>query len=108
MPRITLLKPLLTEKTMLLAQKQGQFTFVVEPTATKDAIAKTVADQFKVNVLKVTTSVIKAKTKRTGKRRLPKLGEDAKKAMVTLKAGQMIEFFKLPEEKKTKKEKKAK
>jgi large subunit ribosomal protein L23 len=107
MPRITLLKPLLTEKTMLLAQKQGQFTFLVEKTATKDAVAQSVEDQFKVNVLKVTSGAVKGKTKRTGKRRLPQLGQDRKKMTVTLKAGQMIEYFKLPEEKKSKKEKKS-
>ena len=97
--RLTLLKPLLTEKTMRLAQG-GQFSFVVTKTATKPAIATAVEAQFKVNVIRVTTSGIKAKARRTGKRRLTSQGHDQKKAMVMLKAGQMIEYFKLPEKKK--------
>ncbi len=98
MSQLTLLKPLISEKTMRLAQA-GQFSFLVAKEATKPAIARAVEEQFKVKVIKVTTSGIKGKTRRTGKRRLTSRGQDQKKAMLTLKAGQMIEFFKLPEKK---------
>lgn len=91
---------------MLLAQK-GQFTFAVEPQATKQAIAQAVETQFKVNVIGVTTGAIHGKTKRTGRKRLVVSVPNGKKAVVTLKAGQMIEYFKLPEQKNKKKEKKA-
>ena len=66
------LKPLLTEKTMRLAQK-GQYTFSVAKAAVKPAIARAVEAQFKVNVVKVNTS--------------------NNKAIVTLKSGQTIEAF---------------
>lgn len=99
MPRLTLLKPLITEKTMRLAQG-GQFTFLMDKAVTKPAIAQAVEEQFKVNVLRVTTSKTKAKDRRTGKRRLSSPGRSHKKAVLTLKPGQMIEFFKLPEKKK--------
>lgn len=74
-----LLKPLLSEKTMRLAQ-EGQFTFSVIKSATKSAIARAVESQFKVNAVKVTTS--------------------KNKAVVTLKPGQTIEFFQLPKKSK--------
>ncbi|MBU2052049.1 50S ribosomal protein L23, partial [Patescibacteria group bacterium] len=96
MPNLTLLKPLITEKTMRLAQA-GQFTFNVAIAAAKGAIAQTVATQFKVNVVKVTTLGVTGKTRRTGKRRLASKLPERKKAVVTLKAGQMIDYFKLPE-----------
>ena len=99
MPQLTLLKPLLTEKTMRLAQA-GQFSFLVAKSVTKPAVAQAVEEQFKVNVLRVSTSKIREKDRRTGKRRLFSPGRSHKKAMVTLKTGQMIEFFKLPEKKK--------
>lgn len=99
MPRLILLKPLITEKTMRLAQA-GQFSFLTAQAAAKTAIAAAVEEQFKVNVLKVTTSGVKAKIKRTGKRRLVSKTAAGKKAIVTLKEGQMIEYFKLPEKKK--------
>ena len=92
MPQLTLLKPLITEKTMRLAQA-GQFTFIVAKEAAKPAIAQAVEGQFKVNAIKVTTSSTKGKIKKTGKRRLSSKTSTAKKAIVTLKAGQMIEFF---------------
>ena len=104
MPQLILLKPILTEKTMFLAQK-GQFTFLVAQAATKGAVAQAVESQFKVQVVKMTIGSVQGKTKRTGKRRLVKTTVNGKKAMVTLKAGQMIEYFKLPE-KKTKGKKK--
>ena len=60
-----LLKPLITEKTMRLAQA-GQFTFSVRKGATKPAIARAAEEQFKVNVTRVTTSKTKGKARRTG------------------------------------------
>ena len=99
MPRLTLLKPLITEKTMRLAQA-GQFTFLVNKEVTKPAVAQAVEEQFKVNAIKVTTSGVKGKTRRTGKRRLASKTAGSKKAVITLKPGQMIEYFKLPEKKK--------
>jgi len=87
---------------MRLAQA-GQFTFLVENSATKPAIAQGVDEQFKVNAIKVTTSSVKGKTRRTGKRRLISKTTGSKKAVITLKSGQMIEYFKLPEKKEKKK-----
>lgn len=96
--QLILLKPLITEKTMRLAQA-GQFSFLVAKNVTKPAVAQAVEEQFKVNAIRVTTSSVKGKTRRTGKRRLASKTAGSKKAIITLKSGQMIEFFKLPEKK---------
>lgn len=106
MPQLTLLKPLITEKGMRLAQA-GQFSFAVAVNASKPAIARAVEEQFNVRVIQVATSRIRSKAKRTGRRRLLRSGQTMKKAMVTLKPGQTIELFRLPE-KKTQKGKKVK
>lgn len=98
MPRIGLLKPMITEKTMRLAQA-GQFTFLVDKSMTKPSIAKQVSQQFKVDVVAVTTGKVSGQDRRTGKRRLLSRINSGKKATLTLKPGQMIEFFKIPEKK---------
>ena len=87
-----LLKPLITEKTMRLAQA-GQFPFAVAKGATKPAIARAVEEQFKVNVTGVTTAKTKGKARRTGSRRLWSAVPGLNKAVISLKPGQTIEFF---------------
>jgi len=99
MSRLLLLKPLLTEKTMRLA-KTGQFTFKVAKFASKTAISAAAAAQFKVNVIKVTCGRTGVKLKRTGRRRLINAVAGSKKAIITLKSGQTLEFFKIPEKQK--------
>ncbi len=84
-----LLKPVITEKSMALAQT-GQFTFAVPREANKNQIKLTVEKLFSVNVLRV---------------RILRLAANRFKAIVTLKKGQTIEYFELPKEKKNKKKK---
>ncbi len=102
-----LIKPVITEKAMLLS-KSGQFTFYVTPQASKITIKNQIENQFKVSVLKVRILTKPGKTKRTGKKRLPSQTQSFKKALITLKPGQTIDYFKLPDEKgKSKKDKKS-
>ncbi|MBU1085559.1 MAG: 50S ribosomal protein L23 [Candidatus Beckwithbacteria bacterium] len=95
---VILIKPSITEKSFKLAQS-GQFTFFVKKSASKHAIAHAIEELFKVNVIKVRTVKKAGKVKRSGKSKIAKKYSDQKKAIVTLKPGQMIEYFKLPEEK---------
>ncbi|MDD3021861.1 MAG: 50S ribosomal protein L23 [Alphaproteobacteria bacterium] len=85
---ITLVKPVVTEKSMMGSQ-HGQVTFQVAPTATKPQIKRAVESLFDVKVMTVNTIVTKGKTKRfkgiLGKR------SDVKKAIVTLAEGQTID-----------------
>jgi len=88
-----LVRPLVTERTTLLKEK-GKYSFEVHPNATKQEIKNAVETIFKkekVEVLKVNTLNIPAKVRRFG-RNLSKAYR-WKKAIVTLKPGQKIEFF---------------
>ena len=61
----TLIKtPLVTEKTSRLGDALKQIVFKVDISANKREIKKAVEMMFKVEVIKVTTSIVKGKTKR--------------------------------------------
>lgn len=89
-----LISPIITERSMADAQK-GKFTFAVAISATKTVVKKAVEEQFKVNVLKVSTVTVKGRTKRVGKKRTEKVISPWKKAIVALQEGQKIELFDL-------------
>lgn len=97
MPTNILIRPSITEKSMVLAQA-GQFTFFVEKSATKDSVKNVVESTFKVNVLKVRINNRPGKPKRSGKKRLLKNTPSRCLAIVTLKEGQSIDYFKLPDD----------
>ncbi|HRK98302.1 MAG TPA: 50S ribosomal protein L23 [Alphaproteobacteria bacterium] len=85
---VTMVKPIVTEKSMMGSQ-YGQVTFEVAPDATKPQIKRAVESLFDVKVTAVNTVVTKGKTKRfkgiLGKR------SDVKKAIVSLAEGQTID-----------------
>ncbi|HUN59695.1 MAG TPA: 50S ribosomal protein L23 [Candidatus Binataceae bacterium] len=83
--------PLVTEKGTIVSEKANQVVFRVRPDATKDKIRLVVEDMFKVTVTQVRTANFIGKERRRGKT----LGRrpDWKKAYVTLKEGDRIEFF---------------
>ena len=61
----TLIKaPIITEHTASLGENLKQVVFKVDLSANKRQIKQAVEELFKVEVLKVTTSVVKGKTKR--------------------------------------------
>lgn len=95
---LVLKRPLITEKTMFLAQL-GKFTFEVDKKSTKDMIAGAIENQFNVKVTKVSTIKTKGKNKRFGSKRLISRLSDIKKAIVELKQGQKIDLFEVKEEK---------
>jgi large subunit ribosomal protein L23 len=81
--------PVITEKATALSA-QNKYTFKVATSANKIQIRQAVQIIFGVSVLKVHTVNLPGKLKRRGKdvgRRA-----DVKKAIVTLKPGQQIEF----------------
>jgi large subunit ribosomal protein L23 len=84
-------KPLITEKTTRQKEEERQYAFEVAREANKFEIEKAVEQLFKVKVLKVRTSNVLGKVKRLGR----KFGKrsDWKKAVVTLREGDRIEFF---------------
>lgn len=87
-----IIRPVITEKSMTDVGK-GRFTFEVKKEADKNAVRSAVEQQFKVNVISITTSIVKGKRGRTGVRRIEKVKSPWKKATVELKSGQKIDLF---------------
>lgn len=85
-------KPIITEKSENL-QKQNKYVFEVDRRSSKFQIKKAVEQVFGVNVEDVNTAMIHGKSYRFGQRR-NKIGKrgDWKKAVVTIKEGQKIEW----------------
>jgi large subunit ribosomal protein L23 len=86
-----ILAPLITEKGTAVGEKANQVIFRVRPAASKDAIREVVERMFKVTVLQVRTLRVLGKKRRRG--RIVGSRPDWKKAYVTLKEGDRIEFF---------------
>jgi large subunit ribosomal protein L23 len=83
--------PLITEKGTFVGEKTNQVLFRVRPDASKDVIRVAVEQLFKVTVLKVRTVNLMGKSRRRGA--IKGRRSDWKKAYVTLKEGDRIEFF---------------
>tara|TARA_B100000927_G_C16254906_1_gene385016 strand:+ start:152 stop:448 length:297 start_codon:yes stop_codon:yes gene_type:complete len=87
----TLIKsPIITEQTAGLSEKLKQVVFKVDLSATKREIKKAVEELFKVQVLKVTTSIVKGKTKRNRFGIYKK--SNYKKAFVSISKDSEIQF----------------
>ena len=84
-------RPLITEKSTLEKEQHNKLLFEVNPSANKIEIKQAVEQIFKVDVLQVRTVNVKGKNKRVG--RYMTKSSDWKKAVVTIKPGQRVEFF---------------
>lgn len=82
---------LLTEKASNLSANLNKYTFEVERTASKAAIANAVAKTFNVKVHSVNVSHVKPRPRRA-MRGAPGYTSPFKKAVVTLKGGEKIEM----------------
>jgi large subunit ribosomal protein L23 len=85
-----ILAPVISEKSTRIADKYNQVAFRVLPDATKEEIGAAVANLFKVEVSGVQVMNVKGKIKRSG--RIMGRRDNWKKAYVTLKEGQDIDF----------------
>lgn len=83
-------RPLITEKSTML-QMQNKYAFEVDSDANKPQIKQAVEKAFNVTVTGVNVVTIPGKTRRLGRRLLP--AHPWKKAIVTLKPGDTIQFF---------------
>ena len=90
-----LIKPLLTEKMLKQQEEERKYAFQVMPAANKIEIKRAVEAKFGVQVSSVQTINVKGKAKRMNTRRGLTRGRRAnwKKAIVTLREGQAIDFF---------------
>ena len=86
-------RPIITEKTNILASDQNQYTFMVHDKANKIQIREAVELAFPdVTVLKVRVSAMPAKRARRF-RKVVVRRRGFKKAIVTLGAGESIDMF---------------
>jgi large subunit ribosomal protein L23 len=84
-------KPYITEKVLLMNEEQNKVVFKIDKTVNKIELKKAIESIFNVTVEAINTLNIRGKKKRLGKwegRRA-----DWKKAIVTLKEGDTIEYF---------------
>jgi large subunit ribosomal protein L23 len=88
------LRPVISEKSMDETQR-GKYTFRVHSNANKLQVKDAIEELFKVDVIDVNVSTTKAKEKsrNRGRTRIKGWSSPWKKAVVTLAAGQKIEFF---------------
>ena len=85
-----LFAPKISEKATMLAERNNQVIFVVAPDATKPEIKAAVEMLFKVRVTAVQVANTKGKSKRSG--RTMGRRSDVRKAFISLKPGQEINF----------------
>jgi large subunit ribosomal protein L23 len=81
----------LTEKANALREKENQVVFEVVRAANKVQIKDAVQKLFKVTVTGVNTMIVRGKERRMGRGRAKT--QNWKKAVVTLKKGDSIDFF---------------
>jgi large subunit ribosomal protein L23 len=89
--RQIVIRPLITEKTTHLRDEANQYAFQVHIRANKIEIRRAVEETFDVKVENVRTSWMHGKVKQLGRFRGKR--PDWKKAVVTLRQGDTIEFF---------------
>jgi large subunit ribosomal protein L23 len=89
-PRQVIVRPVVSEKSYALIG-DNRYTFEVDKSATKPQIASAIEDIFDVTVMKVNTMNVTGKPRRL--RWKAGTTRSWKKAIVTLKEGDTIEFF---------------
>jgi large subunit ribosomal protein L23 len=88
-------KPIITEKMTMLGEKRNQYAFRVDKKANKIQIKKAIEEMYGISVTSVNTMVYAGKRKS----RFTKAGfiegrkDSFKKAIVTLKEGDNIDFY---------------
>ena len=84
-------RPVVTEKTNIQKEAANQVTFEVDRKANRIEVRRAIERIFNVRVANVRTMQIRGKFKRRG--RVLGKRRDWKKAIVTLRPGERIEFF---------------
>lgn len=89
--KLVLRKPVLTEKSSRLQEKENKYTFIVSKDANKIEIRKAIEAKFGVTVTDINTTNYEGKVKRMGRN----IGRKSsfKKAVVSVKEGDKIEYY---------------
>ncbi|TSA54800.1 MAG: 50S ribosomal protein L23 [Dehalococcoidia bacterium] len=83
-------RPLVTEKSTRLSER-NKYVFEVDRRSNKDQVRLAVEKAFKVDVVSVNMIKVPGETKRMGRRAISRPAW--KKAIVTLKEGDKIQYF---------------
>jgi large subunit ribosomal protein L23 len=88
-------KPLLTEKVTQLTEKLNRYAFIVDPRANKIQIKAAIEKMYGVNITDVNTMRYVGKMKSRNTKAGAVSGRSAayKKAIITLKDGETIDFY---------------
>ena len=86
-------QPVITEKSLDLANQENVYTFLVAKPATKGQIKVAIEKLFSVKVVGLRTITHYLVKKRTGRKRMPVMRAPVKKALVKLKKGDSIKLF---------------
>lgn len=84
-------KPILSEKSNDLREREGKYSFIVKRDATKDDVKKAVSMIWGVEVVDVHTMIQRGKVKRRGMNMSK--ASNFKKAIVKLAAGAKLPLF---------------
>lgn len=96
-PEQVIKRPLvLTEKGNVLREQDNKYLFEVDRRANKVEIKNAVETLFSVGVIEVNTMIVRGRMRRMGRGHAKT--QNWKKAIVTLKAGDKIQFFQSTEE----------
>ena len=98
MSKTIIKKPILTEKMAILQERLNKYAFLVSSDSNKKQIKKSIESQFSVEVIKISTMNYSGKKKqmtvKSGGKTIRTSGRRSsfKKAIVTLKTGNSIDF----------------
>ena len=90
-PQDIVLNPVITEKTLRMAERHNSYTFKVRSSANKVQVRDAIERLFSVNVVGVRTQTYIGKFRRVG--RYVGNTPNWKKAVVKVKEGDTIEFY---------------
>lgn len=90
-PYQVLKRPIITEKSGYQSDNLNRYTFEVDVRANKHLVRQAVEQVFNVDVVAVNVIRVRGKQRRWGK--IIGRTKDWKKAIVTLRPGQTIQFF---------------
>ena len=95
MVKTILVKPIITEKSEMLSEKRGQYSFVVHRRANKIEIRNAIEKAYSVNVASVNTMVMpgKAKNRNTRSGMVKGRVSSFKKAIITLVDGEVLDLY---------------
>jgi large subunit ribosomal protein L23 len=86
-------RPVMTEKSLILADEHNQYVFEVDTRANKMQVRQAVEARFGVTVTEVRIINMKAKTRKRSLRQTAVRKSGWKKAIVTLAPGDSIQMF---------------